>query len=251
MTRDKAMLQIDKLRAPPAYQVVSTELQRLILEGALKPGDPLPPEVELAERFGVNRSTVREGIRQLESEGMVSREGRKRLVVTIPRHEDLAPRMARAMVLQQVTFRELWQVANQLEPLAAELAASAISEADLARLASNVEAMGAAIEAGESPAALDMEFHTLMAECTGNRVLLLAREPVGIMLYTAFEQIRPRIEQAAQRNLEAHRQIVAAVERRDAIVAREWMQKHLRDLMRGWLMSGCEMDARIEPGSDY
>ena len=78
------MFQIGKLKAPPAYQIISTELQRMILAGTLKPGDPLPPETELAERFGVNRSTLREGVRQLETEGLVSREGRKRLIVTIP-----------------------------------------------------------------------------------------------------------------------------------------------------------------------
>ncbi|SEP05076.1 DNA-binding transcriptional regulator, FadR family [Salinihabitans flavidus] len=242
------MLPIDKLRVPPAYQVISSELQKLILDGALKPGETLPPEVELAERFGVNRSTVREGIRQLESEGLVSREGRKRLIVTIPDHDDLAPRLTRAMILQKVSFRELWQVANQLEPLSAELAATAIDKDSLDILKTNVREMASTIEAGNSPAKLDMEFHSMLAEFTGNRVLLLSREPVGILLYTAFEKIRPRIEQAAQRNLEAHQRIVAALETGDAMVAREWMHKHLRDLMRGWLLSGSEMDARIEPG---
>lgn len=244
------MLHIDKLKAPPAYQVVSNELQRLILEGVLKPGDPLPPEIELAERFGVNRSTLREGIRQLESEGLVSREGRKRLVVRIPGHSDLAPRMTRTMVLQQVTFRELWQVANTLEPLSAELAAPIISDEELKGLKANVDRMEAAVARGESPEALDMEFHTMLAECTHNRVLLMAREPVGILLYTAFEAFQPRIEQAAQRNIEAHRHIIAGLERRDALVAKEWMQKHLRDLMRGWLMAGCEIDAQVNPIRD-
>lgn len=245
------MVLINKLKTAPAYQLVSTELQRLILEGTLKPGDPLPPEVDLAERFGVNRSTVREGIRQLESEGMVSREGRKRLTVSIPDATDLSPRLTRAMVMQQVTFRELWQVAAQLEPLSAELAASAATEESLSKLRTNLAAMEAAVEADESPVDLDMEFHSLLADATGNRVLLLSREPVAILLYNAFETVRPRMEQAARRNLEAHKQVVDAVADRDPIVAREWMQRHLRDLMRGWLLSGCTMDARIDPELTY
>ena len=117
------MLQIARLKTPPAYQVVYTQLQRLIIGGDLRPGDPLPPETELAQRFAVNRSTIREGVRQLESEGLVSREGRKRLVVSVPAHGDFTPRLSRALVMQEVTFRELWQVASLLEPVAAELAA--------------------------------------------------------------------------------------------------------------------------------
>lgn len=240
------MLRIEKLKVPPAYQAVSSELQRLIVEGHLKPGDPMPAETDLAERFGVNRSTIREGIRQLESEGLVTREGRKRLIVSVPGSGSLSPRLTRAMVMQQVTFRELWQVAIELEPLSAELAAGALTAERLKRLADNVAQMERVVEADESPAELDMEFHALLAEFTGNRVLVLAREPVGVLLYSAFESMRPRIEQAARRNLEAHQRVVAALEARDPIVAREWMQKHLRDLMRGWLLAGCDMDARIE-----
>jgi GntR family transcriptional regulator, transcriptional repressor for pyruvate dehydrogenase complex len=71
-------VQFDKLNVLSAYQIVSRELRRLIDTGELKAGDQLPTEAKLAQQFGVNRSTVREGIRQLENEGLVSREGRKR-----------------------------------------------------------------------------------------------------------------------------------------------------------------------------
>ena len=59
-------LQFEKLTVLSAYQVVSRELRRMIVSGDLKAGAQLPTEAELAEQFGVNRSTVREGIWQLE-----------------------------------------------------------------------------------------------------------------------------------------------------------------------------------------
>ena len=62
-------MQFEKLNVLSAYQVVSRELRRMIVSGELKAGAQLPTETELAEQFGVNRSTVREGIRQLENEG--------------------------------------------------------------------------------------------------------------------------------------------------------------------------------------
>ena len=60
-----------RMRIAPAYKAVSAEIERIILSGALEPGAPLPTEQELAQQFGVNRSTVREAIRQVEQEGLV------------------------------------------------------------------------------------------------------------------------------------------------------------------------------------
>ena len=85
-------LKIEALSAPPAYQVVSREIRKLILSGSLQPGEPFPSELSLAEKLGVNRSTVREGIRQLEADGLVRRSGRRRLFVSIPDTSQIAPR---------------------------------------------------------------------------------------------------------------------------------------------------------------
>ena len=245
------MLEIAKLKVPPAYQAVSTALQKIILNGLLKPGEALPGEVELAAKFGVNRSTVREGIRQLESEGLVRREGRKRLVVTIPAHHDLAPRTTRALVMNEVRFRELWEVAYALEPLSAELAARHAREADVLALKGNVERMAERIERGESTGDLDLEFHTVLAECADNRALLLSREPVGLLLYPAFEAFREQIPQSPSRNLKAHREIVSAVEAHDEERAASWMRKHIEDLRRGWLLADLGLDDRIDPSLTY
>ena len=241
------VLELEKLDVQPAYQVVGRELQRHIVSGALKPGQPLPSETELAARFGVNRSTVREGIRQLESEGLVRRHGRKKLLVTVPLHTDLAPRAARALVMHAVTFRELWDVAFALEPLAAGLAARNATPGDVERLRANVEATAAAVERGESPGALDLEFHALVAAAAANNALLLAREPIGSLLYPTFEAFRPRLPQADGRLVAAHREIVTGIAQRDADYAVLWMTRHIQDLKRGWLMAQLDLDDRIDP----
>jgi GntR family transcriptional regulator, transcriptional repressor for pyruvate dehydrogenase complex len=80
---------VPKLVMLPAYKQVSAEIERRIMTGELRPSDVLPSEADLAERFGVNRATVREGIRRLESDGFVRRVSRKRLVVSVPQ----APRI--------------------------------------------------------------------------------------------------------------------------------------------------------------
>lgn len=235
-------LAIGPLRLDPAYRVVSRELERLIVGGVLKPGDALPSETDLAGRFGVHRSTVREGIRRLESEGLVRRETRKRLVVSVPDEEDLAPRASRAMLLQQVTFRELWEAALVLEPLAAALTAARRADAVLAALDDNLARTAAAVAAGDSPIELDMEFHSLIAAGSRNRALILAREPIGQLLYPAYRAVRPHVPQSAGRLLEAHRRIVEAIRAGDADEARAWMVRHVEDLNRAWIIAGLSPD---------
>lgn len=243
--RERNMVEITKINVPPAYQVVSEELQRLIIEGQLKPGDQMPSEIELASRFGVNRSTVREGIRQLESEGLLRREGRKRLLITIPGQEDITPRMERALLMHDVRFSELWEVAYALEPVSAARAAERASDAHIALLETNVAAMAEAVGTGGAADRLDAEFHNILADSTGNRALLLSREPIGQLLFRPYVELGEIVKQAPQRNLEAHREILQAVKSRDAEWAATWMRRHIEDLRRGWTLAGRSPDDSI------
>ncbi|RWY39911.1 FadR family transcriptional regulator [Falsigemmobacter intermedius] len=235
------MIEISKVNVIPAYQMVSMELQRLILEGTIRPGEALPSETDLAGRFGVNRSTVREGIRQLESEGLVRRAGRKKLLITIPGQADISPRVERALLLHEVTFGELWEMALALEPLTAARAAERATETQIQALKDNVDLLEAAVTRGEPSDVIDTEFHTLLAECTGNRALLLSREPIGQLLFRPYVELSPHVPQAPARNLRAHKEILAALIARDSDQARHWMERHIRDLRTGWEMAGRTM----------
>ncbi|MGJ7487125.1 FadR/GntR family transcriptional regulator [Variovorax sp. LT2P21] len=241
-----------RLRLEPAYKAVSSEIERSILSGKLKPGSPLPTEQSLAERFGVHRSTVREAIRQVEQEGLVQRREGRRLFVTLPGLYDLAPRAARLLLLQQTTFQELWQVAVTLEPLAARLAAEHAELADLDELARNTE-LTAALQARGAESMdenmrlveLDVEFHALVGRASHNRALMLAREPISLLYNPTLLQIHLHLPQSKARNLAAHRAILDALERRDADAAAEWTRKHMVDFQKGFEMTGQDMRTPI------
>ena len=79
-----------RIERAPAYKLVYDAIEKQIFAGRLKVGDPLPAETTLAEQFGVNRSTVREGIRLLEQSGLVERQGGKRPRISIPHYLELA-----------------------------------------------------------------------------------------------------------------------------------------------------------------
>ena len=228
----------------PAYKAVSVAIERAIVDGALPPGTALPTEQELAERFGVHRSTVREAIRQVEQEGLLQRREGRRLFVYLPGVQDLAPRTARLLLLQQTTFQELWEVAVSLEPLAARLAATGAQANDLQQLEDNL----AASQNERDDAALvrlDVEFHALVGRASHNRALMLAREPVGLLYSPTLVQIFRHLPQANARNLAAHRQIVDALAKRDADAAAEWTRKHMIDFQRGFVMAGLDMAKAI------
>lgn len=237
-------MDIAKLQITPAYRVISDDLRQRIVRGEIQEGQAFPTETDLAERFGVHRSTIREGLRQLEQEGLLQRVG-KRLVVTIPQHADLALAAERALRMRQVTFRDVWEVASTLEPLCARLAAERIGPEELAALEHNLAQTAALVQAGQSPIAATIEFQSLVAEATHNQALLLARAPVSLLMRSGYAAIAPALPQSGPRLLDAHRQVVEALRHRDAESAVAWTHKHLMDHRRGFEFAGLDMDSPI------
>jgi len=228
----------------PAYRAVSVAIERAIVDGALPPGAALPTEQELAQRFGVHRSTVREALRQVEQEGLLQRREGRRLFVCLPGVHDLAPRATRLLLLHQATFQELWDVALTLEPLSARLAAQQRTDDDLALLDANLAASRTE-KRWDKLVGLDMEFHALVGRASHNRALMLAREPVGLLYNPTLQHIFKRLPQANARNLDAHAQTLDALHRRDAELAAEWTRKHMVDFQRGFAMAGLDMSKPV------
>ena len=242
-----------RLRIEPAYKAVSAEIERSILSGQIPPGMPMPTEQSLAEQFGVNRSTVREAIRQIEQEGLLQRRQGRRLFVTLPGLYDLAPRTTRLLLLQQTTFQELWEVAVTLEPLAAGLAAVQANVEDIEELEANtaltahLQARGAtSMEENIRLVELDVEFHALVGRASHNRALMLAREPISLLYNPTLLQIHLHLPQAKARNLAAHRAILDALRCNDVESATEWTRKHMVDFQKGFEMTGLDMRTPIK-----
>ncbi len=232
-----------------AYHHVAEEIAAQILRGDLKPGDQLPGEAELGTRFGVTRSTLREALRQLESDGLVHRPSPRRLEVSVPQADLLTSRAGRAMALMKVTFRELWEVTMLTEPLAARIAAERAAMAEIESL----QGLHAELVAAEGDTArtldLDEQFHTRLADIGGNRVLGLAREPIALLLFRGFARIAPYAPQFFRRQIEAHSHIVAAIRDRDAYRAEKWARKHIEDFWRGAQIAGLEDAIAGNPGA--
>ena len=169
-----------KGRALPAFRVIAQELERQILAGDLQVGGSLPSETSLATRFSVSRPTIREAIRVLEQIGLIRREeGRNKLRITAPQAKEIGAQIKTAFLLQETTFEQLWEVLSAIEPACAASAALKASAADLEQIEDNIRRTENAIDDYETLVELDIEFHNLVAEATGNNALQLSRETVG------------------------------------------------------------------------
>jgi DNA-binding FadR family transcriptional regulator len=233
-------MDFDKLQPEPAYKLLSGELRRRIVQGELGQGQALPTEAELAQRFGVHRSTVREGLRQLEQEGLLRRAGKK-LLVSMPQAGDLALIAERALRMRQVSLLDVWQVATALEPLGAGLAASRIDAAQLAELEQRLAAMATLVAAGLSPVDADIAFLDQVAACARNPALLLARAPVSLLMRAGYAAIAPALPQSGARLIGSHRQLLDALQQRDSAAAAAAMHKHIADYRRGCEVAGMDM----------
>jgi DNA-binding FadR family transcriptional regulator len=239
-------LAFPQAQTEPAFRLVARNIEEKILSGEIAPGELLPSETGLAERLGVNRSTVREAIRMLEQNGFVRREqGRKKLFASIPHSHDISRRLSVAMVLHQITFEELWEAIYALEPAAAAAAAHRAGDAHLAAIERNLAATQQALEDSSSLTALDLEFHELVAQAAGNRALQVARLPLSELFYPPFYAVMSRLN-AGQRLLVAHQNIYAAIRERNETLSREWMEKHILDFKRGYELANLDMSAPVD-----
>ena len=233
---DKTFTRID---SPPAYRMVFDAVEELIMSGQLKSGDRLPTEGELATQFGINRSTLREGIRLLEQGGLVKRQSAKRLHVALPHMPELASRASRALRLHQVTFQELWEASIATEPITARYSTERITAEEIEALEKNLAAMKKAAGNIEESVRLDIEFHDIIAQSTRNRALILAREPISLLFMPAGLAILPRLH-TEKRVVDAHRMILNALKNRQAAVAESWMRKHIEDFLRAFVQTGLD-----------
>jgi DNA-binding FadR family transcriptional regulator len=235
-----------RVNATPAYQQVAEAIERQIIAGRVRPGDPLGTEAELVKQFGVNRSTVREGIRLLEQGGLVRRDSSRRLWIGLPHYERLASRMSRALVLHEVTFRELYEAAMPIQIATIEAAVERATPELIGELEANIARTEGVLADPEAVAELDAEFHGLIGKASQNRVLQLAREPSETLVVESTELILRKIREGAPRLLQAHRMYVDALRRRDKNAARLWVRRHLDDWRKGFERAGRDLDQPID-----
>lgn len=185
----------------------------LILEaidmGDYKPGDRLV-ENELAERFGVSRTPIREALQRLETQSLLARDGRSLIVASLD-HNQMA---------------ELYAVRAELEGLAAQLAARHATDEEMRVLRDMVEEDRALVNDPGALAQANRRFHRQIHLASHNRFLVqqlnLLHQSMALMATTSLAA-----EGRSTKALEEHDAIVRAIENRDEITARDKLKSHI------------------------
>lgn len=214
-------------QAERPHEAVARQLRAAILDGTYLPGDRLPVERELGERFQVSRSAVRQALLILDQQGLIRVKAgvgggpfvaREPVPAAVTAFENL-------LTTDEFSVDEFLQAKIVVEPAIAEYAVRAMSESDLDRLQENVTRTQNAVEQGEDTTSLAVEFHTILFHSTNNRFLEVVLE----ILSRTFERLPAGTVESAQQECVAddHQDILDAISSGVTSDVRELMEKHL------------------------
>ena len=220
------------------------QVRGLIASGRLKPGDRLPAERELAQALSVGRSAVREAIRALESLGVVeARAGEGTFVVAVPAPKGHDPITA-SFYQAWSTQRKLFEVRRVFEPDLAALAAWRATPEQIERMRAILDEQKRKIRAGEYYMKEDAAFHYLVAEATGNEILVRVVDSLMGLLADTRDTARKATARPA-RSLKQHQAILRAIEARNPLLAERRMRDHIAAIER--LVFSSEQQPTGEP----
>lgn len=217
------------VRTARASQDIVQQIKTHIFDGKLAPGDRLPTEKELAEQFGLSRITVRDALRVLESQGLISIKvgAGGGAFVTDPATQSANELVTDLLRLQRATTHELVEARIVIETAIVTFAAERATPDDLAAMQEAINAARAARTTGKTHFTLySVDFHVALAKAAKNQVLEFTVDSFRTLFYETLEKLMPN-DLMAQRAIEDHQSLLDAIAAHDAKRAREIMREHL------------------------
>lgn len=238
----------NRVRVPKVSELIAAELRRRIVAGELREGENLAPEAELIEEFGISRPTMREAIRILEAERLISisRGARRGATVHLP-DIDLVTRYA-GVYLQShsVTIEEIFEARIMLEPTAAAMAAEQRPSGLIEHLYALVSELEASVQDGEVFAHVNTRFHAALFDGSGNEALSLMGRMLMLILEEHFKGIGDLFTtETALVGVRSARRLVELIESGDSEAARAHLCDHL-DSSKDILLQRCGRGASVE-----
>lgn len=200
------------------------ELMKYILQEPIKPGQKIPNEFELAEKFGVGRSTVREAVKGLVSRGILEvRRGSGTYVINTNSLAEDPLGFGKIEDKYELAL-QLFEVRLMIEPEIASIACKNASEEDLLQLKKLCDETEELYLGGHNHIKKDIEFHTFIAKCSKNQVVELLLPVIHTAVLT-FANVTHRL--LRDETIRSHRAITEAILARDSVGARCAMITHL------------------------
>ncbi|MEO1150653.1 MAG: GntR family transcriptional regulator [Pseudomonadota bacterium] len=234
------------IRKVPAYLKVRDAIEAEILAGRLAEGAFLPTESDLCTQLDVNRSTVREGIRLLETSGLVERGAGKRLRVRRPGTGDVALSTSRALTFSGVTVLQAWDALALFQPQMAASAATRFGPAEIKALeATHTRLTETPADDFENIVLYTDDFFACIAVGFDNPITTALLAALNRLTEAGLRQVVAAVPDARTRIITAQANLITALKKQDADTARLWMTRHIDDLRRGFDVAGLSMDTLI------
>ena len=206
------------------HEEIVAQIQEQLSRGQLKPGDQLPSERQLAEKFQVSRASVREAMRALESMGLVKIRSGDGTYVASSVDSLLSP--LSPANLRHDLLHDVFEARKLLEPEIAALAAKRAGPGEIERLEAILTDQARQIAADESGFEADTAFHSMLAQAAKNKVFLRLNESIVDSLRESRERSL-QVPGRPARSLAGHRAILTAIRSGNAAKARRAMLAHL------------------------
>lgn len=217
---------ITPIKKTRVAEEVADRIRTLMLDGTFPPGEPLPSERHLAERFGVSRGSIRDALRTLETIGLLeTRHGQGTFPHELSVERLVAP-LASVMAYRSDLQEELLDVRRMFEPAVARAAAVRATDEDVADLQRILDTQRQKLKSGQSAIAEDTAFHAILARATGNRVVMSIMATLNDLLVESRTQSLSHKGRPA-RSIDGHEAVVAALRHHDAEAASQAMYNHI------------------------
>lgn len=214
------------------YEHIVEQIESQILSGKLRNGDQLPNERELAQKFGVSRTAVREAVKTLREKGLVSSHQGRGTFITDNTARSMRHSLGFAMRISAANgSANLTEVREILEPEIAALAAKRANADDIAAMRQAIEGMDVALDDADAFIESDLAFHLALARATHNTLVPTLLDPIVDLLRENRKRIFKTMG-APKRGQLYHKRLLDAIAKRNSDGARQAMQAHLKQVRK-------------------
>lgn len=233
-TRTKPFLAVHPPTRVKLSDSIVTQIERLILDGSLKPGDALPPERDFAQQLGVSRPSVREAVLKLEARGLLEARRSGGFIVADVTGPTLTDPLVHLLEQHPPAISDILELRHGLEEVAAGLAARRATELDRRALAARFEELSRAdLAQGDGPhdTQVDLEFHLAVADASHNVALMHVMRGLANLLRSSTYRFRSTIftrPDSGHLLREQHKAIYDAIVAGDPAAARAATHRHLK-----------------------
>ncbi|MFR8547509.1 MAG: FadR/GntR family transcriptional regulator [Lachnospiraceae bacterium] len=207
---------------------IADRLEDIILSEEWEASEKLPPEQNLASRFGVSKNVVRESLNILKERGLVETRNGSGNYVTRPKADNLSDVIERMIVLDNIDYEQIYDTRIIIETAACRRAAGKITQKyilKLERLLNRLEDTSLPVQERRE---VDLDFHMVIARASGNNLLVVLSQA----MQNVFEKFMFLDRDISTRDsigesLQFHRRILDALIAHDAKEAEQVMYEHL------------------------